>query len=180
MERANKGLLGGLIAPFLLGMTIQSREAHQTVLSHLKDNGPFNRTTFLSVQDMNFLETLTAFSFQDMFQYFDIGAAILQQPLIQKVLNNDAILGYHGVPQMPVFFYQAIGDVIPISQADALVGRYCGVGANIKYRKNSVGDHNSELTNGVPAAEEFLASVFAGTYNHTGCSVETVAVGSGS
>lgn len=40
-------------------------------------------------------------------------------------------MGYHGVPQMPIFAYKAIEDEISVVEdTDALVDKYCNSKAN--------------------------------------------------
>jgi hypothetical protein len=90
-------------------------------------------------------------------------------------------MGYHGIPQMPIFAYKAIADEeSPIADTDKLVAGYCGVGANIYYVRNTVGGHEAEYVNGHPAAEACLDSVLDGTYVQKyptqGCTIEDVTV----
>ena len=83
---------------------------------------------------------------------------------------------------MPVFAYKAIHDEISVvNDTDVLVNRYCSIGADILYQRNSVGGHAAEFTNGHPAAEAWLNSVLGGTYasdyQTTGCLVQNVTQG---
>ena len=123
----------------------------------------------------------TSFSGQDIFQYFQDGEAVFQNPLVQAILNKDGIMGYHGVPSMPVFAYKAIGDeVSPVADSDALIDRYCAVGANILYQRNTVGGHAAEFVNGEQRALDFLTAGFDGSfaskYNTSGCTIQNVTV----
>jgi len=85
-------------------------------------------------------------------------------------------MGYHGVPQMPLFVYKAYGDLISrIEDTDELVERFCEMGADIEYIKNTVGGHSADSTNGQASAEAFLEGVFNGTIvAGKGCSVRNV------
>ncbi|KAL1870183.1 hypothetical protein Daus18300_005247 [Diaporthe australafricana] len=90
-------------------------------------------------------------------------------------------MGYHGVPQMPIFAYKAIGDEVSvIADTDALVDKYCNIGANILYRRNTIGMHGDEDANGRPAALRWLSSVLGGTYGEDypalGCTIQTVTI----
>jgi hypothetical protein len=78
---------------------------------------------------------------------------------------------------MPLFIYKAVHDeVTPINSADKLVDWYCSVDANIIYERNTIGGHIAEGYNGDQRALQWLNSVLTGTYNHTGCTVKTVAI----
>ena len=68
-----------------------------------------------------------AYAYQDMGEYFIGGIAdITTSPTILRIINRDGIMGYHGVPQMPIFAYKAIEDEISaIAETDALVDKYC-------------------------------------------------------
>lgn len=59
--------------------------------------------------------------------YFIGGIAdITTSPGILRIINRDGIMGYHGVPQMPIFAYKAIEDEISVvAETDALVDKYC-------------------------------------------------------
>ena len=74
-------------------------------------------------------------------------------------------MGYHGVPQFPIFIYKAIHDEYSnVKDTDLVVDRYCMVGANILYQRNEAGNHLDEETNGQSRALHWLSSVLNGTY----------------
>lgn len=166
----------------ILGLTSQYPEVQEYLISQLKEEGKFNRTTFLSAENKTLAQSTNTFIFQDLSQYFEGGfAAILEEPRVRKIIYSDGIMGYHGVPQMPIFAYKAAGDMIsPIKDTDKLVDRYCEVGANILYHRNSIGGHVAESTNGHPAAVMWLDSVLGGTYEKDfpilGCTISNVNV----
>lgn len=61
-----------------------------------------------------------------MGEYFIGGIADITSPIVSQIINRDGIMGYHGVPQMPIFAYKAIGDEISaVEDTDALVNKYC-------------------------------------------------------
>jgi hypothetical protein len=83
---------------------------------------------------MNFTEKIEAFAKQDIFECFMNGEALLHLPVFQRVLEDNGIMGYHGIPQMPVFIYKAIADELNvIADTDALVQRYSEAEVNILY-----------------------------------------------
>ena len=180
-DLVNGHLYAGLIPLGTLGFTSQFPESYNFLVSKLKSTGQYNRTAFLSARNMTAPEALAAFAFQDIYSYFVDGRADLHMPPIQKIINSDGVMGYHGVPQIPLYVYKAIGDeVTPIEETDALVDKYCTVGANIFYQRNTVGGHAAEQTNGLAGALEWLSGVLDGTYSSSplsqGCTIQDVTV----
>lgn len=88
---------------------------------------------------------------------------------------------------MPVFAYKAIADEISVvKDTDDLIARYCTVGADILYERNTVGGHTAEFVNGNLRQAEWLAAAFAGRLSEvyagksgpgTGCTRRDVTVG---
>jgi hypothetical protein len=167
----------GLIPSGLVGLTSQYPAAYDYMVAQLKASGPYNQTTFLSVKNLSIEEAFVVFADQDVFNYFKNGVDVLKAPVIQNVINREGYMGYHGTPDMPLLIYKAVHDeVTPIASTDALVDRYCGVGRNILYERNTIGGHVSEEVNGDKRAFEWLSKVLSGTYDHTGCSIKTLAI----
>ncbi|KAK5130849.1 hypothetical protein LTR08_001621 [Meristemomyces frigidus] len=169
----------GLLPMGLLGVTKQYPAAREYLVSQLKVSGPYNRTGFLAGDNMTVEEAFAVYANQPVFEYFINGADSLDAPVLQDVFHSNVYMGYHGVPQMPLFIYKATQDEItPISDTDAVVARYCGVsvGANILYERNTIGGHLAEETNGDARAFQWLRSVLEGTYKHDGCTVRDVAI----
>ena len=181
LQSINRTIWAGLTPAALLGLTSQYPAAYEFLVSKLKPSGPYNRTTFLSAKHMSYAEDFVTFANQNVFDYFEGGIAVFESPIIQKIIQSNGFMGYHGVPQMPLFVYKAIQDELTrVNDTDALVAKYCAVGANILYQRNTVGGHLAEYTNGVPRAFEWLSSVLDGTYSikysPQGCTIQNVAV----
>ena len=158
----------GLIPSALLGMTSQFPDARAALLAELKETGPYNATSFLAAFNYSYIEAGVAFANQDITAYFRDGLNGILNPLVQSVINNDCIMGYHGFPTFPLYIYKAIQDEIsPVADTDALVDKYCSIGANITYDRNTIGGHADEVTNGALSAFSFLASVLAPSKNST-------------
>ncbi|KAI1739357.1 LIP-domain-containing protein [Xylaria scruposa] len=178
-----RSIVSGLIPAGLLGLTSQYPEAREFLLGQLKTEGPYNITGFLATLHLNVDEALVHYTGQDLGEYFVNGLdAVFKAPELVRVFGNNGYQGYHGIPQMPVFAYKAIKDdaTAGIADSDEVISRYCGVGANILYHRNSVGGHVDELINGAPRAFDFLAAALDGSiaerYNTTGCTWVDVAV----
>ncbi|KAK3725429.1 hypothetical protein LTR37_000399 [Vermiconidia calcicola] len=173
----NGTMWAGLFPEALLGMTSQYPEAREYLLSQLKPSGPYNRTALLAAADLTITEAFAVYAGQDIYQYLRDGPEFFHAPVIQDVLHREGYMGYHGVPEMPLFIYKAVADEITsIEDTDRMVQRYCEVGANIVYERNTVGGHLAELTNGDRRAFEWLGQVLGGTYEHEGCTIRNVAV----
>ncbi|KAK0943895.1 hypothetical protein LTR29_004661 [Friedmanniomyces endolithicus] len=167
----------GLLPEALLGFTAEYPAARIYLLSQLKTTGPYNRTGFLVAETLNVEQAFAAYATQPLFDYFVNGYESLVAPVLRDIFKNNGYMGYHGIPQMPLYFYKATHDEIaPIDAVDELVSRYCRVGVNILYERNSVGGHLAEEINGDASAFQFLKAVLGGTYNHTGCTVRDVAL----
>ena len=166
-----------LIPEALLGLTSQYPAARQYLLSQLNTEGPFNKTAFLSAKDMTIEDAFAVFADQNFYQYFKDGEAFFNAPVIRDMLDKEGYMGYHGVPQMRLFVYKAIADEIThVQDTDLLVSKYCAIGANILYERNTVGGHLAEETNGDQRALQWLRKVLGGSDEHQGCTIRNVAI----
>lgn len=173
----NGTLYAGLAPSGILGLASQYPELAKYVEAQLFPTGLYSAAKFNMAKNYTLVQSIGAFAGQDISKYFKDGFDTLDAPIAQKVINSDGVMGYHGVPQVPIFAYKAIGDDISvIADTDTLVNRYCGVGATINYQRNTVGNHATELNNGRARALAFLDKIFAGTYNATGCQISNVTV----
>ena len=179
-EAASGGPYAVLSVLSILGLTSQDTIVREYITSQLKTSGPYNATGFLSALARNLASNVAVYSNQNIFDYFVSGASILQpETPLSALADRDGIMGYHGVPSMPIYVYQAIEDEIClIANTDALIERYCSVGANVLFERNTVGGHVAEAINGAPAAFAFLKAIMDGTYTQTsGCTIQNVTVG---
>lgn len=177
MAAVTGSIEAGLVPAGILGLTVQYPNIRQYLVDNLKTNGEFNKTGFLSAENMTLVEVIGTFANQNIEDYFVNGMDSLTSPQSQYVINRDGIMGYHGVPQMPVFAYKAIQDeVSPVEDTRTLVNRYCAVGANIWAQYNTVGSHTTESANGQTRAFQWLTAVLDNDYSRTGCTIEQVTV----
>lgn len=178
MKACSGQLCAGLTPPGIIGLASQFPEVLEYVISQLKTEGPMNATTFLKVQSLGLAQSAMLFAFQNIGDYFVGGDAIFNSPLVSKIMNSDGRMGYHGVPQMPLFVYKAVTDeVSPVADTDDLVNKFCKVGATIQYERNTIGGHSAGAVNGEASAFQFLSQVLGGTYSppEQGCSIKDVA-----
>ena len=179
LETINGSELAYLIVNGIVGIVAQDHAAQVFVENQLKTSGPYNATGFEAVRYESSDAGTLQYAKQNIFDYFRDGPALLDSPLLQALTNRDGIMGYHGVPAMPVFAYKAIKDEIsPVADTDALVQRYCAVGANMVYQRNTIGGHVAEFTNGQARAFGFLNAVLTKTPPLSrGCMIRNVTVG---
>ncbi|KAF3767289.1 hypothetical protein M406DRAFT_61238 [Cryphonectria parasitica EP155] len=181
LDSINGQIDAGLGPSSFLGLSSQYPELRQFLVSKLKTTGPYNATGFLAAENYTNSQAVEAFAFQNITDYFVGGISDLLGPLALSVANVEGQMGYHGVPQMPIFAYKAIADEVSIvNDTDVLMERYCNVGANILYNRNTIGGHAAEEINGRPAALSFLQSVLsdmnATGFPSSGCKTQDVSV----
>jgi hypothetical protein len=131
---------------------------------------------------MSYEQAHATFANQSKYDYFVDGIAVLQAPLIKRVLQLSTIMTHHGVPKTPLFIYRAIHDeVTPGNQTDDYVQRSCSLEVNILYERNIEGGHEDEFVNGDARAFVWLETVLGGSYEQhsvSGCEIRNVSVGS--
>lgn len=109
-----------------LGATSQYPEGREYLLSRLRTSGPYNATGFLAALNYTLGQAHAAYAYQDIGDYFIGGIDDLVSVVPRTISNRNGILGYHGVPQMPLFVYKAIVDEISVVEdTDSLVAEYC-------------------------------------------------------
>lgn len=162
----------------LLGITAEKPKVREWLLSQLKSEGPYNRTGFLAAGHMQFPQLQATYGYQDICLYFKSGCAVFDAPILQNLLEKEAIIAAQTtVPKAPQFLYAAIQDEIsPINLTDALVDRWCREGTDVLFERNTVGGHLAELTNGQANAINWLGDAFEGRVDN-GCIVRNVTVG---
>lgn len=178
MAAVNEQLYSGLIVLSVLGLASQYSNFSEYLQAHLNPSGPYNRTTFMETVNMNYLQGLTVFAFQNINNYFTNGEAFAESEEFRSVYYRDGLMGYHSVPQIPMFVYKAIHDeVTPVAPSDLLIERYCAVGGNILYQRNTIGGHNDENTNGRQRAWTWLTQAIDNASFQSGCVIQNVTVG---
>jgi hypothetical protein len=175
----------GLALASLVGVTMQWPEVRSFMLSRLKQAGPYNATGFLAVEKMSGVQALMAYSKHDVYGYFEGGERDVWDPVMQKVVDADAVMGVHGAPprEVPVFVYKAVADEMSaVEETDELVRAYCAGGGRVLYHRNELGGHNDELWSGRLRTMDFLAHILDDkrsdnfTLPELGCRTENVRV----
>lgn len=162
----------------MVGFVSQHIAARAALQADFKSSGPYTMQNFYAVQNITLVEAEVNYAYTDVFSYFDNGLGIMQNSDIQSALEEDGIMGIHGVPTIPIYAYKAIKDEISnIADTDRLVQKLCASGAYIVYDRNTVGGHQDEQINGDASAVQFLTQVLEGNYTTAaGCSTRNVTV----
>ncbi|KAJ4393962.1 hypothetical protein N0V93_003179 [Gnomoniopsis smithogilvyi] len=183
LETINLKISAGLAPPAIIGLLSQWPAAKEWLYSKLTTNtvGTYTAANFLAAENYTLSQAESSYEFQNIYKYFVDGLSDITDPTVSGVVDQDGVMGLHGVPLMPVYVYKTINDQIsPIADTDALVASFCEQGANILYQRNTVGTHGTEEVYGDPAATLFLDAVLTGTYadayTTTGCTVQNVTV----
>ncbi|KAK1826633.1 lipase 2 [Podospora conica] len=152
----------GLVIASVWGVTMQHPKARGWLEGRLKTEGEYNATGFKVIESLSGAEALWAYSGQDVYDYFENGAEDVWHPIIQEVIDADAVMGVHGIPprDVPVFVYKAVEDEMSlVEETDDMVKRYCDGGATVLYHRNTEGGHNDELWSGRLRTMDFLSHV---------------------
>ncbi|KAI1478962.1 LIP-domain-containing protein [Daldinia eschscholtzii] len=162
MDMLNKSPIAVSLVSALLGLSSQYPEAAAYVRSRLR---PETASEFLSARDVDSGASLRKFAMKDIYSYFLGGREDLRNPVLRKVFDVEGRRGLHGVPDMPMFVYKAVGDEFcPVDLTDRLVERFCGLGADVTYERNTLGGHVSEIANGKGRAVKWLWRIFDESY----------------
>ena len=173
----NGSMYAGLVPSALVGLATQHLNFEKLLLKGLNPSGTYNKSGLLEAKYLSVDQAADYYHDQNIFDYFMDGAAWFMQPDVKHVTDSEGNMGYHGIPNMPIFAYKAINDTLSvISDTDALVEKFCGQGVSILYNRNTIGGHEAESLNGDPAVFRWLTSVFHGTLHQTGCVTENVTV----
>ncbi|KAH8675260.1 secretory lipase-domain-containing protein [Xylariales sp. PMI_506] len=169
----------GIIPAGVLGLASQWPEVQTDLLSKLLPNGTQNAARFMAAGNMTLSTACVDFYGEDIYDYFVNKIEDFMTAGVQSVLAVDGTMGNHGVPQMPMFVYEAVqDDSSPIADTDALVAKYCAAGSVIQYERNDLGLHKDNQDRYSARAFDFLARVIAETWVPPlgGCSVTNVSL----
>lgn len=112
VHQANHGIYAGIAPAGIYGLA----NAFNTT-----EVWDFLDTHLVEATASRFRDALTQCAFQntvefifeeDIGAYFTEGLATFDDPIIADLVNFTGIMGTHGTPQMPLYFYSAIGDEV--------------------------------------------------------------------
>ncbi|QCQ91127.1 lipase [Rhodococcus sp. SGAir0479] len=88
---------------------------------------------------------------------------LFDSPAVQRVLDDNSVEVYPGVPTAPIFEWHSPTDaLIPVDSIDATVQRYCRAGATIQSELFPSPDHLTTAVLGAPRALDYLDARFRG------------------
>ncbi|MDG3008908.1 lipase [Rhodococcus sp. D2-41] len=86
----------------------------------------------------------------------------MDDPAAWKLLNENSLELYQGIPDMPIFEWHSPTDVlIPVDSIENTLHRYCQAGVKVESMQVPSPDHLSAAVIGSPAAFDWLADRFA-------------------
>lgn len=89
--------------------------------------------------------------------------SLLSSPEVRKVMDDNSVELYPGVPTAPVFEWHTPDDVlIPIDSVVNTISRYCAAGATVQSQLFPSPDHLTTAVLGLPTAFEYLQDRFDG------------------
>lgn len=158
LDKINRSPIAGTLIALLIGITAQYPEARAYLENCLV---PEMKDEFMAAVNTEVTQNVGKYAGKDIYAFFKGGSAELRAPILQELYDKQAKLGYRDTPTMPMFLYKAILDQFcTIDLTDTTVDRLCEKGADIKFERNTVGNHVSEIENGKPRAFGFLRSIF--------------------
>lgn len=169
-------VFSGFIPPAVVGLAMPSAygaELNPIIEKVLTDKG---RKTLESAKTNCAVGDLLSFPEMSLFStdVQTMGWDLLQQPTIKSILSKNVLgVNKNETPTAPVFVYHATQDeVIPYSNASAMVNSWCDNGADIKFTTYGNGGHATTEVIALPDAINFVESAFAGNTTK-GCSRNT-------
>jgi Secretory lipase len=149
------GPASGLILAAAVGI---SRAYPQMGLDELLNDA--GREMVSRIGDMCLEEFLVAYPLRRMNE-FTVVPDPLAVPSVARVIQR--LSPARRKPSAPLHVYHAIADEVnPISASDAMVERYCALGATVDYERTPAGEHIAVAETGAPGAVAYLADRFAG------------------
>ncbi len=125
--------------------------------SLLNDAG---RTMMKRIGDMCLEEFVLAYPLRRLSE-FTVVPDPLVVPRVRRVL--DAVSLGQRAPSAPLYVYHSIIDELnPIAASDAMVARYCRLGARVAYERSLLGEHIVLQETGAPAVVRYLKDRFTG------------------
>lgn len=158
IEAIARAIDGTALSGVYFGATVGLSRAYPEidVDSLLNDRG---RAAFDTLGGQCIGEFTLSFAFQHMRDYVTV-PELLDVPAVEAVIAENT-MGQR-LPDAPTYIYQGTHDELAITPpVDALVDKYCGMGATVQYVK-ILGEHITTAGTGVPGALAYLNGRFAG------------------
>ncbi|MFW0784605.1 lipase family protein [Gordonia sp. CPCC 206044] len=156
----------GLAFAAAIGM---SREYPRQVpmLDHLS---PLGRQMFSGMRNACTNDILRLGAGHDAQQVTTGGRAIFDDPDARRVVTENGLVNYQGIPRTPIFEWHSPTDVlIPVAAIDQTLRRYCRAGVRVQRLRAPTPDHMSAAVVGLLPAFRYLTDRFEGTPAPSDC-----------
>lgn len=172
LHSLNKGFDAGIIVSGVIGLSNEYTDMQPILESYLV---PHLRDKFMSAGKKCSGAVSLDFRMEDIFRYFKGGkeSGLFADPRVKAILDHNALP--QGVPDIPILILKSVNDEIsPISDTDALVGKYCSGGATIDYKRDLLSVHTTLAVTGAPQAILWLRDRLDGIAVEKGCKTSTI------
>jgi hypothetical protein len=165
MEAIARAIDGSALSGVYFGATVGLSRAYPEIQVDrlLNDRG---RAAFETLGHQCIAEFTLQFAFQHMRDYVTV-PELLDVPAIRQVIAENT-MGQR-IPDAPTYVYQGANDELAITPpVDALVQKYCGMGATVQYVKIP-GEHITTAGTGVPGALAYVQNRLNGKPAPSSC-----------
>lgn len=165
IEAIARAIDGTALSGVYFGATVGLSRAYPEIDldSLLNEQG---RAAFETLGGQCIGEFTPAFAFRHMRDFVTV-PELLDVPAVEAVIAENT-MGLR-LPDAPTYVYQGTHDELAITPpVDALVDRYCGMGATVTYVK-ILGEHITTAGTGVPGALAYLNARLAGRPASSNC-----------
>lgn len=170
----NSNVGAPLIPRAAVGLGNSDAQFNASLLAALKPGTP--ASTFFSAKQCTVPPQHNFTDENVISTYFTNGNAFFSGAAWTRILNKDGIMGLHGKPTVPTYFWQGcVDEIAPQPPVAALVSKYCGTnnqGSTLQYTTYANDGHGQAAIDGIGAAEAFVDSRFAGIAPPTGCVIK--------
>jgi hypothetical protein len=124
---------------------------------------PLGRQMYAGMRDACTNDILRLGAGHDAQQVTVGGRAIFDDPKARRVVEENSLSMYPGIPATPVFEWHSPSDVlIPVSSIDVTIRRYCRAGVRVEQLATPSPDHLSAAVIGLLPAFRYLTDRFDG------------------
>lgn len=98
------------------------------------------------------------------------GRAIFNDRVARRVVEENSLSLYNGIPRIPIFEWHSPSDVlIPVRSIDVTLNRYCRAGVRVERFAPPSPDHMTTAVLGLPSALRYLEDRFNGVPAPSNC-----------
>lgn len=164
----NKSAFAGYYLAVTVGLSRQYPKFRRWLFSILTPEG---RQAYGDIGTMCNSDIVNHYAFKDIADYTTVDDPV-SEPTARKLLRRVSLTKH--APKAPLFIYHAINDeLLPGSDVDGLVQRYCAEGVRVKYIRDEASEHIALVATGAPEAFAWMADRLSGQTAPAGCTTTT-------